>query len=294
MRPKSCGADFEVECNIEVLGAVAPGAEILVYFAPNSNQGFVHAIRQAVTDSQNRPNVISITWGYAEDSWNKQEMATMNQSFQFAASQGITILAASGDRGVTDGLTDGKPHVDFPGSSPWVLTVGGTHVSVSGNKIGSEVVWNDSNGGATGGGISSFFPKPNWQGQTNVVNDSQGHLGRGVPDVAASASPEPGYQIFVGGRTLVIGGGAGATPLWAGLIALINQRTGRNLGYINPILYTKLGPEGILRGITEGDNGVGGVRGYSAGPGWNATTGWGVPDGEKLLEAFKSLGSESQ
>src|SRR5207302_1961636 len=96
----------------------------------------------------------------------------LNQSLQLAASRGITVLAAAGDRGVTDGLTDGKPHVDFPGSSPWVLAIGGTHITVSVDKIVSETVWNDSNGGATGGGVSSHFPKPNWQGQVNVPTDS--------------------------------------------------------------------------------------------------------------------------
>ena len=290
----AAGADVEVESNIEVAGAVAPGAQILVYFAPNTDQGFVDAIKKAITDPQNRPDVISISWGTPEDSWTKQTVDAMNQSFQLAATQGITVLAAAGNRGVTDGITDGKPHADFPGSSPWVLTVGGTHITVSGEKITSEVVWNDSNGGATGGGVSNHFPKPNWQGQVNVPTDYQGHVGRGLPDVAITASPQPGYEVLIAGQNLILGGGTGAAPLWAGLIALINQGLGHDVGYINPALYTKLGPAGALRSVTEGNNSVSGISGFSAGPGWNATAGWGVPDGEKLLQAFKSLGADTQ
>ncbi len=194
------------------------------------------------------------------------------------------------------GAADNKPRVDFPGSSPWVLAVGGTHINVSGERIASEVVWNDSDsdGGATGGGVSTLFPKPNWQDQVNVPANYQGHSGRGIPDVAITASPQAGYEVFVAGQKLIFGGGTGATPLWGGLIALINQGLGHNVGYINPVLYTKLGPAGVLHGVTEGNNGVRGAKGYSAGPGWNATAGWGSPDGRKLLQAFRSLGADTQ
>ena len=206
-------------------------------------------------------------------------------------------MAAAGDSGVTDGVNDGQAHVDFPGSSPWVLTCGGTRITVSGGKITSEVVWNDAAGigfGATGGGVSAHFPKPNWQAHVNIPTDSQGHVGRGIPDVAVAASPESGYRVIIDGQAVVLGGTAAATPFWAGLIALINQGLGHNVGYINPVLYTKLGPAGALRGITEGNNGEKGVKGYSAGPGWNAATGWGSPDGRKLLQAFQSLGTSPQ
>ena len=142
--------------------------------------------------------------------------------------------------------------------------------------------------------MSAHFPKPAWQAQANVPTDSQGHSGRGIPDVAITASPESGYKVYIDGQKEVLGGTAAASPLWAGLIALINQGLGRNVGYINPALYTKLGPAGVLRSITQGNNSVQGVKGYEAGPGWNAVTGWGSPDGRKLLQALQSLGTNSQ
>ena len=287
------GPDGEVELDIEVAGAVAPGAEILVYFAPNTNQGFIHAIQKAVTDPANRATVLAITWGSPESTWTQQGAAAMNSIFQLAATRGITVLAASGDNGAADGVTDGRAHADFPAASPWVLACGGTQIEVAGNRITSEVVWNDSKGGgfgATGGGVSALFPKPAWQSGVKIPVDSTGHTGRGIPDVAITASPKSGYKVMIDGQNSVLGGTAAATPLWAGLIALINQGLGRNVGYINPNLYARIGPAGVLRPITEGDNGVQGVQGYAAGPGWNAATGWGSPDGKKLLEAFRGLG----
>ena len=288
------GADAEVVIDIEVAGTVAPGAEILVYFAPDNDQGFVHAIQKATTDPVTRATVLAITWGGPESAWSHPVAEAMNSSLQIAATRGITVLSASGDSGVTDGVADGRAHVDFPAASPWVLACGGTRINVEGNKILSEVVWNDKDGGATGGGVSSLFPKPPWQASVEVPLDSAGHAGRGVPDIAINASPKSGYEMLVDGQQTVIGGSATATPLLAGLIALINQGLGRNVGYINPDLYTKIGPAGILNPTTKGDNGVGGVKGYSAGPGWNAATGWGSPDGKKLLEAFRNLGSSKK
>jgi len=284
------GPDGEVELDIEVAGAAAPEAEILVFFAPNTTKGFIDAIQKAVDDA-NRTTVLAITWGGAESSWTPQVIAAMNSAFQVAATRGITVLAASGDAGVTDGVGDSRPHTDFPATSPWVLACGGTQIKVAGNRITSEVVWNDGEGGATGGGVSSLFQKPVWQTGVKVPVDSNGHSGRGIPDVAITASPKSGYEALIDGEKEVIGGTAAATPLWAGLIALINQGLGHNVGFIDPDLYTKIGPAGVLRSITEGDNGLHSVKGYAAGPGWNAATGWGSPDGKKLLEAFRNLGS---
>jgi kumamolisin len=128
----------------------------------------------------------------------------------------------------------------------------------------------------------------------NVPVDSHGRSGRAIPDVSVTASPQSGYRVFVGGQKLVVGGTVGSCALWAGLIALINQGLGHNVGYINPVLYTKLGPTHVLNNVTEGNNGVPGVPGYSAGPGWNAATGWGSPDGRKLFQAFQSLAANNR
>jgi kumamolisin len=168
-----------------------------------------------------------------------------------------------------------------------VLAVGGTRITATASAITSEVVFH-GDAFATGGGVSDVFPLPDWQKNVKVPQRKDGGLGRGVPDVAASADPERGgYVIRFNNMVEQVGGTAAATPLWAGLIALINEGVGHSLGYINPILYDKIGPSGILRNIVQGDNSIDGVKGYAAGPGWNAVTGWGSPDGQKLLGAFR-------
>ena len=152
-------ADAEVMLDIQVAGSIAPGANIAVYFAPNTDQGFVDAITDAVHDTARKPSVISISWGAAEDSWTQQSQAAMNSALQDAATLGVTVTAAAGDNGSTDGVGDGSLHVDFPASSPYVLGCGGTTLQGSGSTISSEVVWNEiaNNEGATGGGVVALL-----------------------------------------------------------------------------------------------------------------------------------------
>jgi kumamolisin len=283
------GPDAEVDLDIEVAGGVAPGARIAVYFAPNSSQGFLDAITTAVHDTTNRPSVISISWGAAEGPpvWTTQSMQAFDQAFADAAVLGVTICCASGDNGSADRTGDGRAHVDFPASSPHALGCGGTQLEGSGTTITSEVVWNDGSGGATGGGISDVFGLPPWQQNAGVppsVN-AGGHIGRGVPDVCGDASPATGYLIDVDGQhNLSFGGTSAVAPLWAGLVALLNERLGRQVGYLNPVLYTRLASS--LHDITMGNNTVPGAAGYQAGPGWDACTGLGSPDGGRLLDAL--------
>jgi len=287
------GPDAQVMMDIEVCGTIAPRAEIAVYFAPNTNQGFLEAIHAAVSDDVHRPSVISISWGGPESGWGAKAMDAMDREFQSAAAAGITVCCAAGDLGSHDGVQDGRAHVDFPASSPHVLACGGTRLTASGGMVTKEVVWNDSGlGGASGGGISEHFPMPTWQSGTNVprsVNPGA-PIGRGLPDVAANASPACGYQLLVDGQRVVMGGTAAVAPLWAGLIARINQGLGRRVGYFNPTLYTRIGPAGVFREIVDGNNSAGDVVGYQAGPGWNPCAGWGAPDGTHLLMAFRLLG----
>jgi len=287
-------ADGQVMLDIEVTGAIAPAANIVVYFAPNTNSGFANAIAAAVHDETNKPSVISISWGGPESTWTVQARSALGQVLQEASTHGITVVAAAGDNGVTDGVSDGRAHVDFPSSSPWVLSVGGTSVVAAGGVIVSEKVWNSgTNNGATGGGVSDVFARPDWQASAGVPPRKDGSWGRGVPDVAALADPGTGYKVFVDGRWTVVGGTAAAAPLWAGLAALLNQGVGHNLGYLNPRLYREIGPAQILRSITEGNNGSGTLAGYSAGPGWSAAAGWGTPDGQKLLDWLRAHPSAS-
>jgi hypothetical protein len=275
------GADAQITQDIEIAGAIASEAHFVVYFAPNTTLGFTEAVRTAIHDKTNSPSVILISWGSSESTWTSAAMTAMNQVLMEAVEQGITVVVAAGDAGVTNRETDGKAHISFPASSPYVISVGGTRLVASGDTIASEVVWSDGSVFAAGGGVSSFFPVPDWQKQLNLT-------GRGIPDVAANADPVNGYSLYIDGQASMIGGTSAATALWAGLIAIINQGVGQNVGYINPVLYQKIGPAGVFHNITEGNNSIGKVKGFSAGPGWSAVAGWGSPNGRKLLAAFKS------
>jgi kumamolisin len=272
------GPDGEVMLDIEVVGSVAPGAKIAVYFAPNTDAGFLDAITTAIHDTTNNPSVISISWGGAESTWTSQSMTAMDEAFQAAATMGITVCIASGDSGSSDGVTDGSDHVDFPASSPYALACGGTTLQAAQGTISSETVWNDgSNGGASGGGISSFFPTPGWQTGRRATHSNGTAVtltNRGVPDVAGDADPDTGYNVRIDGTNTVIGGTSAVAPLWAGLIARINQTTGTPAGYLNPVLY---GRPQALRDIISGNNGD-----FEAAKGWDACTGLGSPNGPAL------------
>jgi kumamolisin len=194
--------DVEVHLDIEVLGAMAPGAEMVVYFAPNNDKGWLDSISAAVHATPT-PTVVSISWGASENLWTAQSSAAMEQVFADAAALGVTVCGPAGDNGSTDGQTDGAAHLDYPGSSPHVLAVGGTSLRLNpeGNS-GTETVWNDgSDGGATGGGVSETFPLPAWQSNVGVPNRSgTTSTGRGVPDVAAVADPSTGYALYISGK----------------------------------------------------------------------------------------------
>ena len=202
------GPDGEVMLDIEVAGAIAPGARIVVYFAPNTSQGFLDAVTQAVHDTVNKPSVISISWGGAESTWTGQAFQQFDQAFQDAAALGVTVCIAAGDSGSSDGVDDRQAHVDFPASSPNALACGGTRLNATLTAISSEVVWNDPNDGSTGGGISDHFPAPAYQENAGVQPSANAtkRIGRGVPDVAANADPATGYSIRVDGQDTVVGG----------------------------------------------------------------------------------------
>jgi kumamolisin len=280
------GPDGEVMLDIEVAGAIAPAAKIVVYFAPNTDRGFLDAITTAIHDNVRKPSIISISWGGPESSWTAQALQSYNQAFADASRLGVTICCASGDSGSSDGVNDGKAHVDFPASSPYVLACGGTRLdNAGGNSLSRETVWNEgTSGGATGGGVSETFPLPTWQQGVKVPPSvNSGHfVGRGLPDVAGDADPATGYIVRVDGQQAVIGGTSAVAPLWAGLLALFNQHLGHPVGYLNPLLYGKLAQnKSIFHDITSGNNGA-----YQASAGWDACTGWGSPDGAKLLTAL--------
>lgn len=283
-------ADGEVMLDIEVAGAVAPMAQIVVYFAPNNgDKGFLDAINAAVHDFERNPSVISISWGSPERADDQQGIDAFHELFAEAAALGITVCAAAGDHGVADLPAenwDRSIHVDHPAADDLVLGCGGTQIAND-----QDVVWNDGTpfdpntpgggGWATGGGISTVFKVPAYQekivDQHSIDTDQPG---RGVPDIAMSATD---YFVRVDRFEGPSGGTSAVAPLAAGLVALLNQAKGKNVGFLNPFLYANAG-NGVVHGVTEGSNGIKDtVRGYDAGPGWNACVGLGTPDGEVIL-----------
>jgi kumamolisin len=210
---------------------------------------------------------------------------------------GVTVCVAAGDDGSRDQVDDGLAHCDFPASSAYVLACGGTSLKSSGTAITSETVWNDgANGGAGGGGISDTIDLPTWQANAHVppsVNPG-GRIGRGVPDVAGNADPETGYQILADGQSGIVGGTSAVAPLWAGLIACINQKLGTPVGFLNPLLYGQVAKANALHDITKGNNDITGkIGGYSAGPGWDACTGLGSPNGTAIGSALAGAAGAS-
>jgi kumamolisin len=297
--PGKSQADGEVALDIEVAGAIAPGASIAVYFAPNTSGGFIDAVKAAVHDSVRKPSVVSISWGGPEDpngQFTAQFLDGLNEALQAAAAMGVTVCVAAGDNGSADMGSDwdGKPHADFPASSPYAVACGGTTLAAAGASISGESVWNDGqSGGATGGGVSDYFALPSYQGSVAIPLSPTNFKGRGLPDLAADADPDTGYQIYLDGKWQVIGGTSAVAPLTAGLLALINQQLqqkfSKTAGQINAQIYTK-GGAAAFRDITVGNNDIeGNLHGeYSAHAGWDACSGFGVPIGAKLLQLLSA------
>ncbi|MGA9840483.1 MAG: S53 family peptidase [Thermoplasmata archaeon] len=279
----SSGPDAEVELDLEVAGSLAPGARVVVYFAPNTDQGFLDAMTTAIHDTTHRPTIVSVSWGGPEETWTAQARAAFESVFLDAATLGVTVLVAAGDAGADDDGSAAGPTVDFPAASPGVVACGGTRLMISGVVITEETVWNDlaAGEGATGGGVSETFARPSYQAVAKVPAAPNGFVGRGVPDVAGDADPTTGYAVLIDGEATVIGGTSAVAPLWAALLARLNQLLGGPVGYVNPRLYS-IGEAPAFHDITSGDNG-----GYRAGPGWDACTGLGTPDGTALLNALR-------
>ena len=286
----------EVMLDVEVVAGVCPGANIALYFSNFTEKGWVDVIDAALNDSANDPCVLSISYGLAEgaDIWTQQAMDAVNDAMKEAAARGIPVCVASGDDGSDDQVGDGQAHINFPATSPYVLSVGGTALVKQGNGF-TEKVWFDGDGlrkdggGSTGGGVSAAFPRPAWQGSINIpsVNPNAGP-GRIVPDVAANAAGSTGYFVVAQGRGEVSGGTSAATPLWAGLLARL-IKANVPVGYITPVFYQTAPASGSktiggvgCTDITQGNNNTAAAGGYPAGPGYDAVTGWGTPKGKTL------------
>lgn len=269
------GADGEVQLDIEVAGATAPGAAITVYFAPNTDAGFLNAVAEA-THATPTPAAISISWGGPESSWSKSAMKAFDQALEDAAALGITVTAASGDASSGDG--ERGRNVDFPASSPHALACGGTNLAIGGNGM-AETVWYEGPNEGTGGGISTVFSTPDYQTQAGIKG-----AGRSVPDVAGNADPATGYKVTVDGEAMVIGGTSAVAPLWAAIMARIAQASGRPVGLAQTTLYAGAKAGAAAPGfndIVSGSNGA-----YKAGVGFDCCTGLGSPSGPALTGLF--------
>jgi len=304
--------DAEVGLDVEVVAAVAPGAKIAVYFAPNNrtSKGFIDALTKAVHDDVNDPTVISISWGGPEAAADDSFQTQFDQVLQSAAMLGVTVCVAAGDNGAADegpNAWDGLAHVDFPAASPFALACGGTRlIGSAAGAISAESVWNqhaadaspadgpDGSFGATGGGVSGAFSIPAYQKGVGVPSslNPAGYAGRGVPDVTGNGDPGSGYNVLVDGSAFVVGGTSAVAPLWAALIARVNQKVNGRVGFINPQIYALPTGSGGFRDITTGDNrvtfGSDTNVGYSAATGWDACSGLGSPDGTALATLLKA------
>ncbi|MDE3129521.1 MAG: S53 family peptidase, partial [Acidobacteriota bacterium] len=287
----------EVNMDVQIVAGLAPGAAQVVYFAGFDEKGWVDLLDQVVARMPAAAVALSISWGLAEDDpdWSQAALTAIDERLQAVAGLGITVCVAAGDDGSADQESDGRAHVDFPASSPHVLAVGGTMLSGA-----TDVVWWEApgertatGGGATGGGVSVIFPRPNWQ-DVQIASLNPGAIdGRVIPDVAALAGP-PLYDLIFLGRDQANGGTSAATPLWAALIALLAAapRHGWRSQFLAPLLYAMGadgGPVGAsgCRDVVSGENTSSTLgRGYVAGQGFDAVSGWGVPDGVALLTAL--------
>ena len=297
-------ATGEVMLDVEVVAGICPKATIPVWFSQFTEKGWVDALDAAMHDAKYKPQVLSISWGYAEDVsvWTTAAVNQVNEALQEAALMGITICVAAGDDGSSDGINDGHAHVDFPCSSPYVLAVGGTLLRTGTKR--SERAWKDGdglradNGGSTGGGVSARLPRPAWQSGLDIAGVNPGQIaGRIVPDVAANASANTGYFVVAGGQQEISGGTSASAPLWAALVARMNQQlaaSGKRVGYPTPLLYGAAADGGPLgragcNDIHSGDNVTAHVGGFKSTTGFDAVTGWGSPKGKDLLAALTKL-----
>ncbi len=294
----------EVNMDVQIVAGLAPGADQIVYFSSFDEKGWVDLINEVIAGKPATAVTLSVSWGLAEDDpdWSKAALQAIDQRLQAAAAIGITVCAAAGDDGSADQETDGRAHVDFPASSPHVLAVGGTMLSGD-----VDVVWwespgerTSSGGGATGGGVSVEFPRPSWQ-DVQIASLNPGSIdGRVIPDIAALAGP-PFYDVIFMGKDSPNGGTSASTPTWASLIALMASAAGQpwKPQFLAPLLYAD-GPGGKPVGelgctdVTSGNNTSSTLgKGYAAGPGFDAVSGWGVPNGVGLLQALSATSPQT-
>jgi subtilase family serine protease len=321
--PGDLGADEDGEADLDVewSGAVAKNATIkfVVSKSTNSTDG-IDLSAQYIVENNLAP-VMSVSFGDCEAQMGTTENAFYNNLWMQAATQGISVFVASGDSGAAgcssaDATTGSGLGVNGLASTPYNVAVGGTEFNEgsgsywnSSNGSGDtsaksyipEVTWNESSSSgsdaglwSSGGGVSILYTKPSWQVAPGVSSDGM----RDVPDVALTTASHDAYMVVTQGQLEAIAGTSAASPSFAGIMALIVQKYGRQ-GNPNIRLYplAKLQYNGsgvtAFHDITSGNNSVPGVVGYSAGTGYDKVTGLGSVDANALVANWSSTGSTS-
>ncbi|WP_169725445.1 S53 family peptidase [Alicyclobacillus contaminans] len=279
--------DEEASLDLQWAGAVAPKAHLIVYEANAGRtydefaQALIRTLRYILRDTVHQPSVLSISYGDAETNFAPQSLTEISDLVEQLSARGVTVCIASGDQGAY-GMHNLRgpltPHADAPATVPAAVAVGGTSLQPD----GTETAWTyngPDNGGATGGGFSAVFGRTPYQAALHLVT-------RGIPDVALNADPATGYQIVFHGKPAVVGGTSVACPVLAAIIALANQRRAQRgrqpLAHVTELLYRSPASAGY-RDVTVGNNTYNGVPGFSAGPGWDACTGWGSVDATAFI-----------
>ena len=279
----------EADLDIEVIRAIAPQAQILVYEAPMSTSAYADAINQIVGDDQSK--IISSSWGECERQLFGDQRAGDSMALSAAAAAGVSMFVASGDSGAYDcqasNFADHRLTVDWPAASANAIAVGGTRLAVSANdSYVGEAAWDDQlSGGGGGGGFSIGDARPSWQAGPGVVTSlSTGR--RQVPDVSADADPGTAWSVDVDRQPGEVGGTSAAAPFWAASMLLIQQYAASHgihrLGFVDPILYALARSNAQpppFHDVTRGTN-----RYYRARPGWDPATGLGSPDVAHLAQ----------
>jgi kumamolisin len=284
------GSSGEVMLDIYCVGAVVPATKIAMYFAPNTFQGFVDTIISPTNDTVNNPSVISVSWGTTDVNWGSTNRNAFEAALAAAVVKGITVFIAAGDYGVR-AISGGPTYtVQYPGTSPYCVCAGGTVISINDDySISSEIPWGTSGGSfAGGGGVSGIFSVPTWQTGFNSKTYPGGTVlaltGRGIPDVSAMAT---GYTFYygAGNYTGTFVGTSATAPLLAGMMARLNQMSGKRIGFVNADWYSVRTT--AFNDQTSGDNHGGNTVGYMADTGWDAATGLGSPVGTELYKLYK-------
>lgn len=283
-------AQVEVTMDIEVMAAMAGQTKEILVYETSQQQGTLlglfNEIANPTLGDKKMPHIISCSWGAPEGQMTASDAKAEAMVFKQMAAQGQTVFAASGDAGANDdGTTLGT---DDPASQPYVVAVGGTTLNSHAGSYISESAWYDGQGGG-GGGISRFWSMPAWQRGIAGTASKASLSRRNVPDVALNADPQTGYNVYVSGQWMTVGGTSCAAPIWAAFMGIVNtQRLSKKLpdiGFLSPTLYRiGSGAGGAAAFHDIADNSTNGY--YPAVPGFDDATGWGSMDGARFLQLF--------